>query len=235
MRIVVSKSMQEAFLINGYGIPKDILKDEAYKSYLNVAFNAIYDRAVREGITPVVIFSGGKTDMFKPYKRTEAGEMARYFKELAKRPFVKAVTKGWKYELEGRALSSLENMLFGKEILSKKYPQIKEATIVFEQSRAERIHATAKKIFAQLDSLTFLPVDFDISVTRYDLELVAKKEAEGLKLDLWALQKPEHLKAHRDIFVDKLSTLRKAGPKNHPEAVRAWWQRSLERIKKENG
>jgi uncharacterized phage-like protein YoqJ len=222
--------MQEFVLINGYGVPKDIFKDDSYRTYLNHLFNVVYESSVREGLEPVIIFSGGKTDMFKPYQRTEAGEMAKYFKALAKRPFVAKVTKTWKYELESRALSSLENMLFARELLKKKYPRIKSGTIAFEQTRAQRIQAVAKEIFNKSDELTFLPIEFDISVNRYDLELVDKKEKYALKMDLWSLESTKNLKMHHDVFADKIKTLRQAGPVHHQEAVQEWWKKSLQRV-----
>ena len=223
--------MQELFLINGYGVPKDIFHDENYRSYLNPIFNTIYDRAVREGVQPVIVFSGGKTDLRKPYNRSEAGEMAKYFSSLAKRPFVRQAVKTWKLERESRALSTLENLLFTRDILKQKYPKIKDITIAFETTRAERIHKVAQKVFAHLDSVTLLPVEFDVSPMRYDLELIEKKEVLGIEADLLALESPKNLKIHHQIFVDKLAMVRRAGPEHHQEAIRAWWQKSLEQLK----
>lgn len=231
MKTAERTSMQEFVLIHGYGVPKDIGKDEGYHAYLNTAFNAVYDVCVRERMQPVIIFSGGKTDLFKPYRRTEAGEMARYFKALAKRPFVADVTKTWKFELEVRALSSLENMLFTRDLLRKKYPRVKAGTLIFEATRAERIHAVAKKVLTHTDALTFLPVDFDVSQARYDLDLIRDKEAYALKLDMWSLKSPKNLKLHHELFAEKLRLLREAGPARQQEALRRWWQSSLERVR----
>jgi hypothetical protein len=227
--------MQEFVLVNGYGVPKDIIKDDNYRHYLNAVFNTVYEACVRDNIQPIIIFSGGKTDMFKPYRRTEAGEMAKYFKLLAKRPFVAKVTKTWKCELESRALSSLENMLFARELLKKKYPRVQSGTVVFEHTRTKRIHAVGKKVFAGFKELTFLPVDFDVSKVRYDLQLVDDKEAYALKMDLWSLESPKNLKLHHEVFADKVKTLRQAGPEHHQEALHAWWRKSLERLEKMKG
>lgn len=222
--------MQKFFLIHGYGISKNIFKDDSYRGYLNPVFNIIYDEATLKDIQPVIIFSGGKTDMFKPYRRTEAGEMARYFKFLAARPFVDQMTKTWKYELEDKALSSLENILFTRNLLAKKYPHIEVGTIIFEQSRAKRIRTIAKKIFTQFAGLTFLPIDFDISVTRYDLKLIEDKERHALEFDLWSLENSKNLKAHHQIFTDKIRVLRQAGPARHQVAVKAWWEQTLKKL-----
>ncbi len=219
--------MRSFYLINGYGVPKDIFKDDSYRTYLNQIFNVIYDASVFHQVEPVIIFSGGKTDMFKPYRRTEAGEMAKYFKFLAGRPFVKAVTKTWKYELEDRALSSLENILFARELLTKKYPKVKTGTIIFEATRTKRIQTVAKKVLKKFSSLKFLPLEFDVSVARYDHALVTKKETYALEIDLWSLKSAHNLKVHHEIFVEKIHTLRQAGPLHHQEAVQDWWRQTL--------
>jgi methionyl-tRNA synthetase len=45
-----------------------------------MVFNKIYDLVTRNDIAkPLIIFSGGKTDCFKPYKRNEASEMIKLF------------------------------------------------------------------------------------------------------------------------------------------------------------
>jgi hypothetical protein len=220
--------MQAFFLINGYGIPKDIFSDDHYRHYLHTAFNSVYEMSIRDELEPIIIFSGGKTDMFKPYRRTEAGEMSKFFKSLAKRPMISKVTKSWKYESEVRALSSLENLIFARDLL-KKYPRARSGTIVFEQTRSKRIHTLAKQVFAKYDELKFIPIEFDISAARYDLDLIDKKEAFALKMDLWSLESPKNLKLHHEIFEDKIKTLRRAGPIGHAEALQAWWKKSLQR------
>ncbi len=65
--------------------------------YLKIVFNKIYDLVVKNKIyKPITICCGGETDMFKPYKRTEADEMIKLFKTLIEeRPFLKSTTKSW--------------------------------------------------------------------------------------------------------------------------------------------
>lgn len=66
------KIMKNIFIIPGYGIPKDILKDEPYRKYLGLVFNHIYQICLnKDENKPVIIFCGGNTDIFKPYTRTE--------------------------------------------------------------------------------------------------------------------------------------------------------------------
>ncbi len=228
----MNKHVQEFILINGYGVPMDIFKDDHYRHYLNTIFNTIYEASVRHNLEPVIIFSGGKTDMFKPYRRTEANEMAKYFKALARRPCVIKTTKSWKYELESKSLSSLENILFARELLKKKYPKIKSGRLVFESTRSRRIRTVAKRIFAHFSDLNFMPIEFDVSINRYDLDLVDAKEAYGLKLDLWGLKNANNLKLHHDLFTAKIRDLRQAGPEHHQEAIHKWWQKSLQIITK---
>lgn len=224
-------NMRHAFIVNGYGVPKDITKNDNYRFYLHGVFNAVYDTSVAKKSDAVVLFAGGKTDMFPPYKRDEATEMLKYFRTLADRPFVKTVTKDWKLEKEGKSLSGLENLLFAKDILKKKYPKIEEVTIAFEKSREERIKKIAKKVFPD-KKLSFLPVDFSVSETRYDLELSNKKESWALKVDLWALESPAHLKEHHQIYVEKVKAFRAAGPSHQEEAIKKWWQMVVSRLEK---
>ncbi|MEK7606775.1 MAG: hypothetical protein AAB444_01065 [Patescibacteria group bacterium] len=61
------------FLIFGYGVPKDIFKDENYNFYLKTVFNRIYDRVTEGKIKkPVILCGGGKTDCYKPSKHVQA-------------------------------------------------------------------------------------------------------------------------------------------------------------------
>jgi len=130
--------MKNTFIVNGYGVPKNIFKDDNYHFYLNMVFNRVWDVVhnspqipsqplrgeakqnpplkVRGGEGGVMlIFSGGPTDCFPPYKRTEAGEMKRYFLTLMRRDKVRDVTKHWKIVLQQKALTTVENLVYGKE------------------------------------------------------------------------------------------------------------------------
>ena len=52
--------MKNIFLVFGYGIPKNILKDENYNFYLKMVFNKIYDLATKNDIkNPVIIVTEG--------------------------------------------------------------------------------------------------------------------------------------------------------------------------------
>ncbi len=64
--------MKKVYLVFGYGVPKNIIKDENYNFYLKMVFNQIYNLEVKyKSDSPLIICSGGKTDCFKPYKRND--------------------------------------------------------------------------------------------------------------------------------------------------------------------
>ena len=226
--------MNNVFLIFGYGIPKDILKDENYNFYLKMAFNKIYDLVIKNKIdNPVIITCGGKTDMQKPYKRTEAEEMIKLLRNLIKnQPVLKPITKKWRFIPENQSLSTLENLLNSNQIVIKKNLKKANLFIFCEQTREKRIKVIAKKIFDKNYNFLIMPIDFDVSANRYlSPEFLAKKETAELKHSLWALQSPQNLKKHHEIFVEKIEYLRQAGPNVHVETVRKWWERKLEDLK----
>jgi hypothetical protein len=225
--------MNDVFLVSGYGIPKDILKDENYNFYLKMVFNRIYDIVSMNKIKkPLIICSGGKTDMFKPYKRTEAEEMIRLLKNLSKRPFLKKITRNWLFIPEKKSLSTLENFINCQQIIKKR--RIKKANfyVFCEQTRAKGIKILAKKIFNKNYNFLIIPIDFDVSANRYlSIDFIAKKEKAELEHSLWALQSPKNLKKHHKVFAERIEYLRKAGPKVHVEAVKEWWEQKLKELK----
>ncbi len=100
-------------LIPGYGIPEDIFKDCNYNTYLTGCFNRLFDEY--RGAEGVIVFSGGCTDCYSPYKRTEAREMKKWFEKQMKHIRQAAgVRLQWRMKTENRSLSTLENVLFFK-------------------------------------------------------------------------------------------------------------------------
>ncbi|MBU1778094.1 hypothetical protein KJ992_00305 [Patescibacteria group bacterium] len=225
--------MNNIFLIFGYGIPKNILKDENYNFYLKMVFNRIYDIIVKTKVRkPLVICSGGKTDIFKPYNRTEAEEIIKFLKKLRNKPFLKLLTKNWLFIAEKKSLSTLENFLNCRKIIKKR--NIKKANffIFCEQTRKNRIKILAKKMLDKNYNFQVISIDFDVSKNRYlPINYLAKKEKVELEHSLWALQNSENLKKHHKIFEEKIDYLRKAGPKAHVEAVKNWWDQKLSELK----
>jgi len=211
----------KSFVVFGYGVPKDILKDENYGRYLSAVFNRIYDLAAGEHA--LVIFTGGPTECRPPFKRTEAGEMAKLFKKLVGRAPVKAAAKKWKYVLEKKALSSVENSLYSRQYLKKICP------VVFfcEHTRAKRDMIVAKKVFKGFKPAV-VGIDFDMSSNRYiDKKFLRRKENKALKVDLAALKDKKFLKEYIDWNKRKLKFLRKNYKKDHAKMVEKWWRQNL--------
>ena len=163
--------------------------------------------------------------MFKPYRRTDSGEMLRLFRTLTKRPAVKARVKSWSLQTEKRSLSTLDNLLFVKELRRAERDANEKVIIFGEQTRHARIRILAKKVFHAVE---MIPIDFDQSANRYlESSFLKKRETEALKFDLWALENPNNLKEHRALFQKKFIFLRKAAPTKHVEAVKKWWEQEL--------
>jgi hypothetical protein len=222
--------MTDIFLVFGYGVPKDILKDENYNFYLKMVFNKIYDISIKKNSKKsLIIFCGGKTDMLKPYRRTEADEMIRFFTNLIrKRLFLNRLTKNWFLVPEKTSLSTLENLINSKKIIEKKAIKSAHLTIFCEQSRERRISVLAKKIIGARYSFQVMPIDFDISANRYLFpDFIDSKEKAELKHSLSALKSPENLKKHHKIFAEKFDYFRKMGHKKHTDAVKKWWEKKL--------
>ena len=205
------------FLILGYGIPKDILKDENYNLYLKIAFNQIFDVAKEKSAT--IIFSGGKTGNLPPYKRTEANEMARLFKTITNGH---EKQQNWKILKEDKSISTLENLVNGYEMVERK----KLAGIIYiicEKTREKRIGIIAKKIFK--NKVKIISIDFDQSDNRYLPEKeIEERENKALKNYLIALSDAKKYKGHHDLCLKKFDFLKKQKPNNYTKAVRQYWK-----------
>lgn len=219
------------FCVLGYGIPKDMSEDLNYQIYLRTVFNGIFEACAQANVwNPVIVFCGGKTDMWAPYRRTEAQEMKRVFGALMKRPVTRPHTRAWKLLTESTSLSTLDNLLYTKELMERGLFSAKHLTIFCEQTRVDRVKAIARKLFTKA---RVHPIDFDQSDNRYldpmKLHYISKG---GLSLDMRALKSERVLAAHRTLFKEKLAFLRKAGPDVHVETVRQWWDIQLTKIEK---
>lgn len=221
--------MRTVFIVPGYGIPKDILEDGPYKRYLGWVFNHIYQICLdKKEKKPVIIFCGGKTDIFKPYKRTESAEMKKLFFWFAKRDFVKKYTKDWQYKIENKSLSTVENLLFAKKIIDRLGGQ-KDIYIFVEYTRKLKIQTLAKRIFDH--KVSVIALDFDLSVNRYrEPEFLQKKERMEISFGLRAIKDEKFLVKYRKVFEEKLIYFRKAGPKKHQEAISIWWQEKIKEL-----
>lgn len=227
--------MNNVFLIFGYGIPKNILKDENYNFYLKMVFNKIYGFTVKNKIDrPIIIACGGETDMIKPYKRAEADEMIKLFRVFIKeRPFLKPITENWLFIPENKSLSTLENLLNSNKIIQKRKVEKADILIFCEQTRGKRVKNLAKKIFDKNYNFKVVPVDFDVSSNRYlPPKFLDKKEKFELDHASWAVKSAENLKKHHKIFAEKIEYLRSVKPESRNEAIKKWWEQKLKELKK---
>lgn len=225
--------MDNIFLVFGYGVPNNIIEDENYNFYLKMVFNKIYDIAVKNNIdNPIIIPCGGKTDMFKPYDRTEAEEMVRFLKNfIQERSFLESITGNWEFIPENKSLSTLENLLNSLDIVQKR--DIKKANffIFCEQTRENRINTLASKILDKNYNFTTIPIDFDISPNRYlPIEYLSEKENKELQHSLWALESSENLRKHHQVFEEKFAYFRTIGNKTNVNIVKEWWDKKLKEL-----
>lgn len=189
--------VKNAFLIFGYGVPRDICSDPNYTGYLDLAAKHIQKHS-----HPLVVVSGGPTDLFPPCLRKEGDEMKRFFK---KGPLQKS-TRDWTIVSENKSLSTLENLLFCFKKLRRFSPECESVTLFFEQSRSKRIKALAKKIFPKNIRLIFKPLTF--GPEENGGEWLAAKEALELDFALWALASKKNLALHHGLYAERLQLLR---------------------------
>jgi len=221
--------MKNIFIIPGYGVAKNIFKDEQQKRYLGLVFNHIYQICLEtKQNSPLIIFCGGPTDLFKPYKRTEAGEMKKFFIFLAKRDFVKKYTKNWRYALEQKSLSTMENIL-GAERIARKIAGQKKFYIFVEKTRERKMNILAKKIIKR--NFKVIPIDFDLSLNRYyDPEFLKKKEDWDIKMASKSLKDKKFFDQYRKTLEQRIKYYREAGSKKHRETIYQWWERKMKEM-----
>lgn len=217
------------YLICGYGIPKDINTDIHYRTYLHLVFNKIYTQSANQPCT--IIPSGGPTEMEPPYLETESGVIGKYLKLMMQRLELKEQTSGWNLLLEDRSLSSLENLVFAKQLIDKN-GLVGEVTIFCEQTRERRVAEMAKQLFQK--DVHVEPIDFDVSKNRYlDPAVIKTKEEEALQEALWTLEKEERLEQHHQLFERKFTFFRERAAQgmSHVDIVEEWFRYSKEIMK----
>lgn len=209
------------FIIPGYGIPKNIFKDESYKAYFNFVGKKINEFVINHPKTKItIIFSGGPTDLEYPYKRTEAKEMFNFFDSLYQPLWGKYL----KYRLEQKSLSSLENQVYSKQIIDKIKDKHKSIALFGEKTRTSRIKKTAKIIFSKISTIRVeLPANKQVS----DNKLIIKKENLVLKYSLWALKNNVNFNKYRKIFHKKFRYLRRFPIEKQDEAITVWWKKAI--------
>jgi hypothetical protein len=210
--------MKHVYAIPGTGVPKNIRTDLNYQLLLRQAFNRIFDDTTKRKIVdPVIIFSGGQTDCWPPYKRSEAAEMAKLFKTLMAGSAVRKYTRQWRLRLEDRSLSSLENHLFVKRLVGSRPADI---TWFAEITRVGRHTLLGRRIFGR--RFRTVGIDYDVSANRYRLGMIDEREKMHRAYDLWALRSPANQRAHHHYYVERRIFLRSFSPSQHVEAVHQW-------------
>lgn len=205
------------YIICGYGIPKNIESDENYRTYLNVAFNHIFAESAEQDA--VIIPCGGATSLEPPFKGTEAEMMGSYIEQMMRRDFLLEQTAQWTIRLEDRSISSLENLVFARQMIDG----AEGVTVFCDVTRRDRNAKIASRIFN--GDVTIDGIDFDVSKNRYiDSETLRKKEGVATAEALWTLEDQERLQRHHDFFERKLGFLREkiASGVSPIDAVNAW-------------
>ncbi len=183
-------------IINGYGVPEDIRTDRSYHAYLVQVVNWLWERYRTRAVT--IVPCGGPTDMRRPYRRTEAGEMARWLRPKLR---VLGLASRWRIAPIATELTALENML----VTAKRFPN---GPIVYfcEWTRLNKMRAIAKRIFGK--RCLVVGIEFDGSAPRYDLHGRTALEREDLRYSLAALEDPAWRRMLRLAAEEKIRVLR---------------------------
>lgn len=223
--------MRDLYLILGYGIPDNILKDKAYRRYLTHAFDAIaHETKGMHREPPHIIFSGGPTDCRKPFKRTEAREMIRLFRLLTNRSSARSRARTWQLIPETRALSTVENLVYTKTLLQKHRIKARRLHIFCEYTRRRRVGILARKAFGPRYSIAVRAIDFDTGPNRFAApNFLRHKERAELLEARKALESSSAAQRHHRLMQDKIRFLRNARNMSHSEAVARWWTSQIQR------
>ncbi|MEK7632306.1 MAG: ElyC/SanA/YdcF family protein [Patescibacteria group bacterium] len=216
----------KVFIIPGYGIPESIERDRNYLTYLHVAFNRIYDSA--KGEKALIIPCGGPTNCTAPYDGTEAAMIGGYIQKLINRPMMGDRCKDWSIVLEDRSISTLENLVFAKEILVG-FQGVQDAVIFCDATRLNRIQQLSDRVFGSSVPIHVEAIDFDISANRYLADdILEEREREALKNALAAFESPERFAKEHELFERKLVLLRSLqdGGMSHVDAVVEWYRQA---------
>lgn len=194
-------------IINGYGVPKDIFRDQNYHAYLGQILNYLWVNYSQQKLN--IILCGGNSDMYKPYKRTEAGEMYKWlhprFKKLG-------LNKNWQLIKNNSGLSAVENLLSSQELINS------GAIIYFcEMTRKVKSQKLVSQIFGKESQV--MAIEFDTSPARYNTKIRAKLEKEDLKYSLRALKDGNFRKIFQQANQEKIKHLRVLSDQQRKEQI----------------
>lgn len=216
------------FIICGYGIPSDIASDINYTTYLHTVFNQIFEQARNH--PALIIPCGGPTACEEPFDRTEAHIIAQYLESLKNRSETAEQTAQWDIVEENRSLSTLENLLFAKEIVDQKEAS-GSVTIFCEKLRTKRVRTIGENVFS---TCTVQGIDFDISKNRYLApEVIANKEQAAITESLWTLEDPARLSKHHELYEAKFAFFRQKQAEgiSHVDVVEEWFKKGPELLR----
>lgn len=191
-------------VINGYGVPKDIFSDLSYHAYLVQILNYLFDRYRTNAVT--IVPCGGPTDFFPPYRRTEGGEMAKWFNASIRKL---GLARHWKVKPETSGLTAVDNLL-----ACRKFAKAGRILYFCEKTREVKMRRGAREVFGK--RATVIGIEFDGSPPRYQVPGRRETEREDLKYGLLALKNPEWRKFLHRAAEEKIKVLRKT-----PARVRA--------------
>jgi hypothetical protein len=201
-----------AALICGYGVPEDMATDPNYQAYLHPVVNFLFER-YRDAEGKIIV-NGGATDLFRPYRRTEAGEMKKWLSAQIDKMRRPEVFINWGIVEKPRSLTTVENLLNFDEAIraGSRDPAYTADLLIFcEATRAARIRRLVRGI-PKLHHARVIPIDFDTSPRRYDLAAIKKNERDFLRLELAAIHDPTRLKSLRKMAQEKLRLMRRYTP-----------------------
>lgn len=212
------KDMQTAYIIPGYGVPRRIERDENYRVYLGSVFNVIFRESSAFKLRPQIIFTGGPTDCFPPYRRTEARVMRDWFAQRLLQPSVRQQARRWRLRHESHSLSTVENLVFTRRMLMR---PSRPLTIFCEWTRRQRVASLARRIFP--GPVRIIPIDFDQSDNRYEnSRSIRRREQLHLLVSKLVLTDPAAWRSYHRLFVERLRTLRRGGGKQQVRRIAAY-------------
>jgi hypothetical protein len=206
----------KAFIIPGYHLPNNIENDEKYIKYFDFACKEIVRISNSEKV--LVILSGGNIDMDKPFDRILSKVMLPLFKSYIDKYNINCLVK-----TEEKSLSSLENLIYSKDILDE-FKENLETYIFCDKQRLERSKILADKVF---NNPIMLGVDISHDLEKQNADLVNKKEELATKFSLWALKSKDNFDKFKSIYNEKYTYLRTVSPEKRKEAEIEWWKEML--------